>query len=453
MRKASTRGDPPVTADPHDTDQFQNPASTTAQGMLELILADYRGAVAIRLWNGETVTGNSSSPCTVVFRHPAPLRDLVLHKDLARLAEAYLIGDLDIEGDIESLFDLVEYLQQHMPQWPARLRMIRHALHLPYDEAIVSSYPVRATPDEQRNSLASIAYHYDIGNEFYSLWLDPGMVYSCAYFKDSGQSLVDAQRDKLDYICRKLRLAAGQTLLDIGCGWGALVMWAARHYGVHAHGITLSEQQYRYATERVRREGLEKQVRIDLRDYRNLSQDGQYDRVVSVGMFEHVGVANFPAYFEIIKKNLKPGGLFVNHSITNDTGWQSNPLTRFINRYVFPDGELARISDMVNAMERAGFEVIDVEGLRRHYNLTLRHWIRALEAHQSPAVNIVGEATYRVWRLYMAGAAYYFNEGSMGVYQVLSGHSRQPLTTPLRRDDLYPSLNNEYKPALAPHAG
>jgi cyclopropane-fatty-acyl-phospholipid synthase len=263
------------------------------------------------------------------------------------------------------------------------------------------------------------------------------MLYSCAYFKSTSQSLVGAQHDKLEHICRKLRLTPGQTLLDIGCGWGALVIWAARHYGVQSHGITLSKQQYEFATQRIRREGLEGQVKIELRDYRDLEQDMQYDRVVSVGMFEHIGIANFPTYFRIIKQLLKPGGLFLNHSITNDTGWLRNPLTNFINRYVFPDGELARISDMVTAMEQTGFEIIDVEGLRRHYNLTLCQWIKALEANHAQVVDLVGEATYRVWRLYMAGTAYYFDEGSMGIYQVLVGHDRQSQSVPLRRDDLY----------------
>lgn len=420
-----------------DIGHFHDRTDTAAETILKQLLIDYRGPVAIHLWNGETVIGNDSSACNIIFRHPAPLRDLVLHRDLVRLAEAYIVGDIDIEGEIETLFDLVEHLIQHMPQWPARLRMLRHALLLPNDDKIESSYQIRSTPEERRNSLASISYHYDMGNDFYSLWLDPEMLYSCAYFKDISQTLASAQQDKLDYICRKLRLAPGQTLLDIGCGWGALVLWAARNYGVKAHGITLSEQQYEYALTRVKDEGLQNQVNIELRDYRDLERNARYDRVVSVGMFEHIGIKNFPVYFDIIKQNLKPGGLFLNHSITNDTGWQTNPLTRFINNYVFPDGELARITDMCGAMEQAGFEIIDVEALRRHYNLTLRHWIHALEAHHDKIVDMVGEATFRVWRLYMAGTAFYFDEGSMGLYQVLVGHNRQPQQVPLRRDDLY----------------
>lgn len=411
-------------------------ASLTARNILERILTDYRGSVAVRLWNGDIAHGADDAPCTVVFHRPAALRDLVLHRDLVRLAESYLVGEIDIESDIERLFDLVDYLQQMMLPWTARWRVMRQALRLP-PHRVTGESVVRHGRSRVSNTRESIAHHYDLGNDFYRLWLDPEMIYSCAYFSDASQSLASAQQDKLDYICRKLRLAPGQTLLDVGCGWGALVRWAARRYGVRAHGITLSEQQYRYAVERVRNEGLQGQVTIERRDYRELPEGVRYDKVVSVGMFEHVGVANFPVYFGTVKRVLRPGGLFLNHGITNDTGWQDTPITRFMNRYVFPDGELARISDVSSAMEQAGFEIIDMEGLRRHYALTLRRWIKALEAHREQVAALVGEATYRVWRLYMAGCAWYFDEGSTNVYQVLAGHARQPLATPLRRDDMY----------------
>ena len=276
-----------------------------------------------------------------------------------------------------------------------------------------------------------------MGNDFYRLWLDPEYVYSCAYFRDAGQSLAEAQHDKLDYICRKLRLAPGQRLLDIGCGWGALLFWAARHYGVQAHGITLSVQQYHLACERVRKEGLGDLVSIELLDYRDLDGKDCYDRIVSVGMFEHVGVRNIPHYFGRVQRLLKSGGLFLNHGITSETGWRRTPLTRFMNCYIFPDGELARISDVMDTMERSGFELLDVESLRPHYVLTLRHWVLTLESNREAAISASSEATYRLWRLYMAGSAHYFQEGSIGVYQILAGRVRCPLSVPLRRDDLY----------------
>jgi len=391
----------------------------------------------VRLWDGEYIDGETDAPCTVVLNQPSVLRQLVLQQDLVRLAESYLAGEMDIEGDMESIFNLTEHARELSFSWSDKWRMLWQALRLPRKRRS-SALTVRYRGWMQhQNNRESIAHHYDVSNEFYRLWLDPEMIYSCAYFRYPGQSLAGAQLDKLDYICRKLRLEPGQQLLDIGCGWGALAIWAARHYGVKVHAITLSEQQYRYASERVHSEGLEDKVSIELMDYRDLPGEARYDRVVSVGMFEHIGVANFPQYFSTVRRVMKPEGLFLNHGITNDTGWRDTPITRFMNRYVFPDGELARISTVEESMEQAGFEIIDVEGLRRHYAMTLRQWVKALETHREQAVAIVGEATYRVWRLYMAGCAYYFDEGSINVYQVLANPARHSLVTPLRRDDIY----------------
>ncbi len=411
--------------------------SAAGHSILKQILANYQGSVAIRLWDGKYAVGNADAPCTVVFNQPSVLRQLILRRNVVHLAADYLAQEVDIEGDAEHLFDLVSYMRDLVLPWTSKLHLMWLALKLPGHHREKSTRAIRAGHDERRNTKQSISHHYDVGNDFYSLWLDRKMVYSCAYFSSHDQLLDEAQNDKLDYICRKLRLTPGETLLDIGCGWGALVCWAAQHYGVKAHGITLSEQQAAYANERIRKEGLQDQVTVELLDYRNLPADARYDRVVSVGMFEHIGVANFPTYFNTIKRVLAPGGLFLNHGITNDTGWRDTPITRFINSYVFPDGELARIGDVVKAMERAGFEVIDVEGLRHHYALTLRCWVRALEANKARAVAIVGEPTYRAWRFYMSGSAYYFDVGSINVFQVLAGHDREPLTVGLRRDELY----------------
>jgi len=412
-------------------------ATVAGREILERLLTGYDGPVAVRMWNDEYIYGEAGAACTVVIHHPPVLRHLVLHRDLVHLAECYMAGELDAEGDMESLFDLTKHARELHLSGLDRWRMLCQAFRLPRQRTAVSLAVSDGRAVQYRNNKESIAYHYDVSNDFYRLRLDPEMVYSCAYFRDVGQPLAGAQQDKLDYICRKLRLQPGQQLLDIGCGWGALAIWAARHYGGRSHGITLSEQQHRYATERVRREGLEDRVTIELRDYRELEGEARYDRIVSVGMFEHIGVANFPLYFGTVKRLLKPGGLFLNHGIANDTGWQDTPITRFMNRYVFPDGELERISKVQEAMEDAGFEIFDVESLRRHYTLTLRSWVRALEAHQREAVAMVGDATYRLWRLYMAGCAYYFDEGSTNVYQVLAAPAHQPLVTPLRRDDLY----------------
>ncbi len=424
--------------------------------ILAQVLADYHGPVAIRLWDGELAIGREDAPCTVVFHQPAMLRGLILHRNVVKLAEAYLAGDADIEGDAESLYDLVCFMRDLDLPWSTKWQVMRLAFKLPgkHHATEKEKQVAQVRAEEHDNTRESISHHYDVSNDFYRLWLDREMVYSCAYFPEVDRSLDKAQQDKLDYICRKLRLIPEQTLLDIGCGWGALICWAAHNFGVQAHGITLSEQQYQYARERIKREGLEDQVTVELRDYRDLPEDARYDRIVSVGMFEHIGVANFPRYFSIIKRALKTGGLFLNHGITNDTGWRDTPITRFINSYVFPDGELARISVVVDAMEKAGFEVIDVEGLRRHYALTLRVWVQSLEANREQAVAMVGEASYRVWRLYMSGSAYYFDEGSVNVFQVLVGHDREPLAIALRRDELYakgcecppPTATNRLRP-------
>ncbi len=405
------------------------------------ILLDYRGAIAIRLWDGTLVRGAHDASCTLVFRQPGALRDLILHRNLLRLAECYLNNAIDVEGDLESLFDLKTHLSNLNLSLGTRLQLLYQALRLPRLNLHGTAQNGRSKRTSHQNSRASIAYHYDVSNDFYNVWLDPGMVYSCAYFRSADQSLADAQQDKLDYLCRKLRLQPGQTLLDIGCGWGALAMWAARHYGVQVHGITLSQEQQKLAQERVRAAGLEEKVRIELLDYRNLPDHAQYDRVVSVGMFEHAGIKNFPTYFGTVRRVLKPDGLFLNHGITSDTGWERSPLTRFMNRYIFPDGELARISDVSDAMEQAGFEPLDVESLRRHYALTLRHWVSALEAGRDEAIEHSSEVTYRLWRLYMAGCAFYFDEGSIGLYQVLAGQQHQLQPVPLRRDDLYTGGN------------
>lgn len=405
--------------------------------IVSIILADYHGDVAVRLWDSRLVQGRPDASCTLVFREPGVLRDLVLHRNLLRLVDSYLAGAIDVEGDMESLFDLKDHLAGLSLPVGTRLHLLGQAFRLPGLRQRNVSGNWRAKLTAHRNSRASIAHHYDVSNDFYRLWLDPEMVYSCAYFRDTDQSVVEAQQDKLDYLCRKLRLEPGHTLLDIGCGWGALAIWAARHYGVNVHGITLSEAQLQLAQERVHAAGLGDQVRLELLDYRDLPEDAQYDRVVSVGMFEHVGVRNFPTYFGAVRRVLKPDGLFLNHGITSETSWQRTPLTRFMNRYIFPDGELARISNVTDAMEKAGFEPLDVECLRRHYALTLRQWVRSLEAQRDKAIACTSEVTYRLWRLYMAGCACYFDEGSIGLHQILAGHRHQSQPVPLRRDDLY----------------
>jgi cyclopropane-fatty-acyl-phospholipid synthase len=295
-----------------------------------------------------------------------------------------------------------------------------------------------------------VRFHYDVGNEFYALWLDRQMVYSCAYFERGDESLESAQTAKLDYVCRKLRLAPGERLLDIGCGWGALVIHAARHYGVRATGITLSEQQASLARERVAAAQLTSSVAIEIRDYRTLAGDESFDKISSVGMVEHVGIERLDEYFRVAYAALKPGGLFLNHGIVSVEDARSrgvlDPVWRrlwkrdqFIRRYVFPDGDLVPAAAVLAAAEGQGFEVRDVESLREHYLTTLRHWVRRLEAHEAEARAVADDVTYRVWRLYMSAAAHGFRIGRISVIQsLLAKHNAQGrVAVPRTRADLY----------------
>ncbi len=410
---------------------------SAGQRILTTFLDSYHGSMSIQLWDGSLFKGAEDARCVLFIHHPGVLRDLILYRDLVKLAEAFIVGYIDVTGDLEVLFQIEPYLKTLELSYHTRLQLLLDALRLPSLGKYGHNPQVKAGEKQQQNSRRAISYHYDVGNDFYRLWLDHNMVYSCAYFRDAEQSLDEAQDDKLDYLCRKLRLQPGQTLLDIGCGWGALALWAVRHYNVNVHGVTLSEEQQTLANDRIKQAGLEHRITIDLCDYRNLPDNITYDRIVSVGMFEHLGVKNFPQYFGKVKQLLKPGGLFLNHGITIKENKKQSPMKRFINQYIFPDGELARISDVNDAMEQAGFEIIDVESLRRHYALTLRCWVKALERKKQRAIALTSDETYRLWLLYMSGFAYYFDEGTVNLHQILVTPQQSKLSIPLRREDLY----------------
>ena len=421
--------------------------------LLKRVFRGFDGNLAMRLWNGTTLrlgatgAGSSEPSFTLVCRSPSVVHSMVLGRDPLRLAEAYFQGDIDIEGNFFAALRLKDHLHAIRLTFRDRMGALFGALSLR------SGLAASAEPRSRRNSLhgqavkahsktenrASIQFHYDVSNKFYALWLDDAMVYSCAYFEQSDLDLEQAQQAKLDHICRKLQLQAGDSLLDIGCGWGALVIHAARHYGVHSHGITLSAEQLSLARERIAQAGLEDRVTVELRDYRDLRGDSVYDKVASVGMFEHVGLKNLPVYFSTVHRLLKPGGLFLNHGITHDVeGWDKTSSTEFINRYFFPDGQLDTVSNIQRGMERARFEIADVEALRPHYALTLRHWVARLERHHEQALQYVGESTFRVWRLYMAACALEFESGEIGVYQVLaSKRAGANASPPLTRRHVY----------------
>ncbi len=417
--------------------------------IFDRLLRGFDAPPALRLWNDALHAPiGSTAVFTLVLRDPHLLRRLILKRSAVLLADAYFRGLLDVEGDLYAALQLKGHFASISLSWCDKLALLRDALLLPGSHEagfkpagnIASRLARRFSHRHSRDSdHAAIAFHYDVSNAFYGLWLDQERVYSCAYFENANDSLEQAQRNKLEHICRKLRLQPGERLLDIGCGWGALVCWAARHHGVHAHGITLSRQQLTYAQERIRAEGLGGLVTVELRDYRDLPTDAGYDKVASIGMFEHVGLANLPTYLATVQRVLRPGGLFLNHGITHDEeGWNRTIATEFINRYVFPDGELDCVSNIQLGMERAGFEIHDVEGLRPHYALTLRHWVKRLESNREAALREVDEPTYRVWRLYMAACALEFESGGTGIYQILASRpDRGRWPVPLSRGDLH----------------
>lgn len=425
---------------------FESDYAEPVERIFRGLLRGFRGSAAIRIRNGVTHSIGGGRPAfTLVLQDPSVLRKLVFKRNPILLADAYFRGLADFEGDLYAALRLKHHFQSLALSLRERIALLRDALRLPARPRAQALLGVPRSGEgfsrrhSKRSDHAAISFHYDLSNDFYRLWLDEEMVYSCAYFETPDDSLGQAQRNKLDHICRKLRLHPGDRFLDVGCGWGALVCWAARNYGVRAHGITLSQRQLDYARQRVEKLGLQDLVTVELRDYRELPGEAVYDKVSSVGMFEHVGLANLPLYTANVHRVLRPGGLFLNHGITHDVeGWNHTVETEFINRYVFPDGELDTVSNIQRGMERAGFEIHDVEALRPHYALTLRHWARRLEDAHEQAVREVGETVYRVWRLYMAACALEFEDGGTGIYQILASHRGAPTSpVPLTRRDLY----------------
>lgn len=415
-----------------------------AASIFERLMRGFDVPVALRLWDGIVRPPRAGTPgFTLVLRDPSLLRRLVIERSPLLLAEGYFRGLIDVEGDLYSALRLKDHFAQLRLSWRDRIGLLRDALRLPQLRTAAAPLARVAQRFSHRHSQESdrsaIAFHYDVSNAFYALWLDAERVYSCGYFAHPGDSLDAAQRNKLEHVCRKLRLRPGDRLLDIGCGWGALVCWAARHHGVRAHGITLSQRQFDFARQRIEAEKLSGLVTVELRDFRDLPADAVYDKVSSIGMFEHVGLAHMPAYLATVQRVLRPGGLFLNHGITHDEeGWNPTLASTFINRYVFPDGELDCVSNIQRGMERAGFEIHDVEGLRPHYALTLRHWVARLEARREDAIHEVGEGTYRIWRLYMAACALEFDAGGTGVYQILASRRNDgEWPVPMTRSDLY----------------
>ncbi|HJQ85254.1 MAG TPA: cyclopropane-fatty-acyl-phospholipid synthase family protein [Candidatus Binatia bacterium] len=272
----------------------------------------------------------------------------------------------------------------------------------------------------KRRDAHAIAFHYDVSNEFYELFLDRRMVYTCAYYRRPDGDLDQAQEDKLDLVCRKLDLRPGERLLDIGCGWGSLVLWATERYGVEARGVTLSQQQADWAQATIRRAGLADRARVDHMDYRDLPCDLRFDKVAAVGVIEHLGIRNYPAYFARVHELLRPGGRFLNHGITHEKHWRRSSETAFLERHVFPNAEIDNVTHILDVLEQARFEILDVESLRAHYARTTRQWVERLQANAERARALVSQRVYRTWLAYLAGASVGFTRGFLGLYQVVA---------------------------------
>jgi cyclopropane-fatty-acyl-phospholipid synthase len=403
-------------------------------------------SVSVRFWDDSTLDVPGSS-ATILFRSPNALRRIAYSPGELGLGRAYVAGDLDIEGDIFAVLALRDHLGaagEHVEfklRPAALLRILRIARPLG-----ALGRPLPPPPEEARlrgglhskaRDAAAISHHYDVSNDFYRLVLGPTMTYSCAYFPTADTNLDEAQAAKYELVCKKLGLASGMRLLDVGCGWGGMVMHAAQHHGVKATGITISRNQADLAAKRVAEAGLGDLVEIRFQDYRDVT-DGPFDAVSSIGMFEHVGLARVKAYFSGLFQLLRHGGRLLNHAISRPhPGRPGFDKRSFITRYVFPDGELHEVGTVVSAMQEHGFEVRDVESLREHYARTLRHWVANLEANWDEAVRLAGLPRAKIWRLYMAGSAVNFEANRTTIHQSLgvrpheSGTSDMP---PTRRE-------------------
>jgi cyclopropane-fatty-acyl-phospholipid synthase len=376
----------------------------------------------VELWNGQRLDFSTEMPrVTIRVPRPSALRYL-LSPSLYNLGRAYVEGAIEVKGRAADMINVVNALAASTltPH-----RRFAHALRL--------------GAHTREKDAAAIRYHYDVSNDFYGAWLDPGMVYSCAYFENGDEDLATAQVKKIDHILNKIGLQPGHTLLDIGCGWGALAIRAAQRYGARCVGITLSENQTRLAREQVERAGLQDRVEIRLQDYRDVK--GQFDRITSVGMFEHVGLKHLPQYFAQVGRLLAPDGVVMNHGITTtDVAARASPYGsgEFINRYVFPHGELAHLSAVVRSMQEGGLEVRDVENLRRHYARTCAIWTENFENNAAQIQRLTDPKRFRIWHVYLAGCSYAFSHDWISLYQIVCGKAgHDPARIPWSRRYMY----------------
>jgi cyclopropane-fatty-acyl-phospholipid synthase len=417
-------------------------------GVLESVFEGYDGPpFGIRLWDGWCWSSSAKETprFTLVVRSAHALDAVMLRPSEITLGEAFLANEIDVEGDLFSVFAMAEFIF-HRPRG-RRQRVLEAVSQAANGVARWWREGLRHSVERDR---AAISHHYDQPVEFYRPWLGESLVYSCGYFRRPDDTLATAQENKLELICRKLGLGCDDRFLDIGCGWGSLVLHAAARHDVYARGITISREQAGVAASRIAAEQRTQSCAVELLDYREaLGKLGVFDKISSVGMFEHVGLKKLPEYFHTVYSMLRPGGVFLNHGIAR-AEWSAGrnvrfpalrriPVLRdlrspsFIDKYVFPDGELVTITDAMREAEAAGFEVRDVENLREHYELTLRAWVEGMKKNSEALLRQVSEVTYRTWLVYMAGCAASFRRGDIAVYQMLlskpdQGESRLPLT-------------------------
>lgn len=369
----------------------------------------------VRLWDGTQAGNPDTAAIHVRLNTPAALTAFI-KPTLGSLARAYVEGGMDLDGNPRDILSLGSTLcgegvcrdRKGSDAW----KWWRHT---------------------RLRDRKNIQYHYDISNDFYGLWLDARRVYSCAYYRQPDMTLEAAQEAKLDHICRKLALNPGERFLDIGCGWGGLIFWAAEHYGVKALGITLSDNQYAHVEAEISKRGLKGQVEVHVMDYRDVPGTASFDKIASIGMVEHVGRKNLTAYFRRIFDLLKPGGLVLNHGITSaalESQGLGSGISEFVDEYVFPGGELEHISEIMHHATDGGLECLDAENLRPHYGRTLWEWVRRLDANSEQARKLIGERKYRIWRIYMAGSAFAFDQGWLELWQVLAGKPLAPGVQP-----------------------
>ncbi len=414
----------------------------TAQQLLTFLKKFFAGHsardFAVRLWDGSSLATEvgRTRRFTLVINNPLGLKKLLWYPTGLDLGEAYIFKDLDIEGDLEAVFNIQEVLAGLRIKWREKIHFAKWLLSLPAADNTCSSHatlPAEGDPHMRERVRKAISFHYDLPAPFWKKVLDDSMQYSCAYFHSWDEDINAAQTHKVDYICRKLMLNPGESLLDIGCGWGGLILHAAEHYGVHAVGVTVSQAQAEFARARIRDRGLTSKCRVESIDFRDVTGNERFDKIVSVGSVEHFH-SFLETYFQTAWRLLKPGGLFLNHGISVACHYEKkSQTTTFMNRYVFPDGGLVPIRHIINLAEETGFEVRDVENLREHYGQTLRLWIENLDREREALQEIAGEVTWRIFKLYMTGCARNFSLGGINLFQTLltksdRGHTPLPAT-------------------------